>query len=95
METAVAGYHVYRSDLGGHFARLTRMPIPGTSFSDPEGSGAANYMVRAVKLETSASGTYFNPSQGTFLVPANPNPEGPAFVAAPSHPFRPVAQMSY
>src|SRR5262249_15091400 len=36
-------------------------------FSDENaGSSLYTYMVRAVKLEKSASGTYYNPSQGAF-----------------------------
>ncbi|PWU18631.1 MAG: hypothetical protein C5B50_08580 [Verrucomicrobia bacterium] len=65
---SVVGYHVYRAtDLEGPFKRLTSTPLTGTNYLDKEGSVAANYMVRAVKLETSASGTYYNPSEGTFL----------------------------
>jgi hypothetical protein len=64
---SVLGYHVYRAGGTNGFTRLTTTPITGTSYTDASASGAANYMVRAVKLETSASGTYYNPSIGTFL----------------------------
>ena len=66
---AVLGYHVYRSLApSGPFSRLTSSLTPATSFTDP-GVHPNNYvyMVRAVQLELSASGTYFNPSQGIFL----------------------------
>ncbi len=67
---AVVGYHVYHaSSLAGPFTRLTSStPLNSTTFVDTTGaSGSGVYMVRAVKLETSASGTYFNPSQGVFI----------------------------
>lgn len=76
----VLGYHVYRAaSPGGPYDRLTATPIKMTKFVDrmvkPAGRRAgksseptnAYYMVRAIKLETSGSGTYYNPSQGAFL----------------------------
>jgi hypothetical protein len=66
----VQGYHVYRStNAAGPYTRLTASPVAGTTYADLNG-GSTNYtyMVRAVKLETSGSGTYFNPSQGAFLI---------------------------
>jgi hypothetical protein len=65
---AIAGYHVYRSSSPtGPFSRLTGSVITGTSFTDNSPGGSANtYMVRAIKLQTSASGSYFNASQGVF-----------------------------
>ena len=66
---ATAGYHVYRAgNAKGPFARITSAPVTATSFTDPGiAAGKYTYMVRAVKLETSASGSYLNPSQGIFL----------------------------
>ncbi|HWH68980.1 MAG TPA: hypothetical protein VNT26_06330, partial [Candidatus Sulfotelmatobacter sp.] len=67
---AIVGYHIYRATgTTGVFTRLTSAPITGTTYTDTSAVGAANYMVRAVKLESSASGTYYNPSQGAFLKP--------------------------
>lgn len=64
----VLGYHVYRStSASGPFTRLTTGPQATTSFTDTTApAGLQHYMVRAVKLETSASGSYFNASQGVF-----------------------------
>lgn len=64
----ITGYHVYRSNyIWGNFTRLTTSPVTDTFFNDPNPLTGANvYMVRAIKLETSASGTYFNMSQGIF-----------------------------
>src|SRR5437879_6301910 len=64
---SVLGYHVYSAGANGSFARLTATPITATTYRDSSGSSGANYMVRAVKLETSSSGTYYNPSIGAFL----------------------------
>ena len=65
-DSAIQGYHVYRgSNPNGDFTRLTSSPVQATTFTDPNYSGAT-YMVRAIKLETSGSGTYFNASQGIF-----------------------------
>jgi hypothetical protein len=65
---AVEGYHVYRAPSAtGPFTRLTASLLPGTSYSDPGLSPGSNtYMVRAVKLESTPSGTYYNASQGLF-----------------------------
>jgi hypothetical protein len=65
----VVGYHVYRaSDPAGPFTRLTSSPVTSTSFSDSGASaGTATYMVRAIKLESTPSGSYFNASQAAFL----------------------------
>ncbi|HEX8492102.1 MAG TPA: hypothetical protein VF658_04615 [Pyrinomonadaceae bacterium] len=63
---SVLGYHVYRANApSGPFSKINSALIQGTSFIDASApTGASTYMVRAVKLETSASGTYFNASQG-------------------------------
>ena len=68
---SVLGYHVYRMNgADGSWTRLTSTPVTATSYSDTSGAAAPNYMVRAVALQTSPSGSYFNPSIGAFLVPA-------------------------
>jgi len=63
---SIEGYHIFRSDsLQGAFSRLTTDMITDTVFVDPSPLDGNNiYMVRALKLETSASGTYYNLSQG-------------------------------
>jgi hypothetical protein len=62
----VLGYHVYRAATGaGPFTRLNADVVTGTSYADPLVSSNV-YMVRAVKLEVSASGSYYNASQGIF-----------------------------
>ncbi len=67
-DSDIQGYHVYRGGgPNGQFVRLTSTPISGTSFTDPGYATGTTYMVRAVKLERSGSGTYFNGSQGVFF----------------------------
>jgi hypothetical protein len=65
---SVAGYHVYRAATqSGPFTRLTTNPVSGTTFVDPAAlAGPSTYLVRAIRLETSPTGSYWNLSQGTF-----------------------------
>jgi hypothetical protein len=62
------GYHVYRgASPSGPFTRITgTKPATETTFTDNAPVEPGTYMVRAIKLERSASGTYFNASQGIF-----------------------------
>ncbi|HEY0004642.1 MAG TPA: carboxypeptidase-like regulatory domain-containing protein [Pyrinomonadaceae bacterium] len=64
----VEGYYIYRAPSPrGPFSRINAEIVKGTRFHEANTpTGTFTYMVRAVKLETSASGTYFNASQGTF-----------------------------
>lgn len=68
-DSNIVGYHVYRCSIpAGFFSRITNTPITGTSYSDSTpANGAYSYLVRAVKLETSSSGTFYNPSQGAMV----------------------------
>ena len=71
-DTSLVGYHVYRGTSdSGPYTRITTAPVTSTSFTDPSGDISSAYMVRALKLETSASGTYYNLSQGIFARVAN------------------------
>ncbi len=63
----VLGYHIYRrTDPTKHFKRVNLELITGTSFVDPcvLEPTEYQYMVRAVKLQETASGSYYNLSQG-------------------------------
>jgi hypothetical protein len=67
----VAGYLVFgASTAAGPFTQLTPS-APGlwtaATYTDPV--NYAVHMVRAVNLESSASGTYYNPSEGIFFPP--------------------------
>lgn len=64
-----ATYAVYRSNTGiaGPFVRLTPGPITATEFTDNDApTGRKTYMVRALALTTTGSGTFTNISQGVF-----------------------------
>lgn len=68
-DSGLSGYHVYRSTSQyGGYTRVTTNPVVGTSYTDsaPYSGGTYYYMVRAVKLETTPSGSYYNQSQGVF-----------------------------
>ncbi|HYG73713.1 MAG TPA: PA14 domain-containing protein, partial [Planctomycetota bacterium] len=75
----VVGYHVYRSaNATGPFTRLTTNLVTGTSYTDSSPpAGALTYMVRAVKLESTPSGSYYNPSQGIFAAVTPPPTQPP------------------
>src|SRR5439155_3966390 len=62
------GYYIYRSaNAAGPYTRISGSLVTGTSYTDSSApSGTNYYMVRAIKLETSAAGTYTNASQGAF-----------------------------
>jgi hypothetical protein len=66
-EPQVLGYHVYRaSGIDEPFTRLTSTPVTGTTFVDTSvNSGGWVYQVKAVRLETTGGGTYYNTSLGT------------------------------
>ncbi len=75
---SVAGYHVYRaSSASGPFTRVTTTPITQTTYSDTGATAGANtYMVRAVKLENTTSGSYYNQSQGIFATASSTGGSG-------------------
>ncbi|MDW8157840.1 MAG: hypothetical protein RML72_03055, partial [Bacteroidia bacterium] len=64
----VLGYYVYRYDTAQKkYVRISNNLITSTTFTDTlPYAGHNSYMVRAYKLEESASGTYYNLSQGIF-----------------------------
>jgi hypothetical protein len=66
-DPSVLGYNVYRRLSDGSFMKLNGPLVTGTSFIDTTaGAGPQRYMVRAVKLQQGASGSYHNASQGVF-----------------------------
>ena len=81
-DSALEGYLISRaSSPGGSFVRLSAALPSATSFVDCNVTPGAEYRyrVRAVKLETSPTGTFQNPSQGAFstmiTAPAASGPE--------------------
>ncbi len=94
------GYNVYRAlNPEGPFTRVNETVITDTLFAeDSELAANATYMVRAVKLQESPSGTYYNLSQGTFA-PAVSQPQdlavatnSPTLAATTS--LKPVSEFS-
>ena len=72
-DSNIQGYHVYRATTAeGPFTRVTQHPITGISFSEPTSAGTHTYMVRAIKLESTPSGSYYNPSPGVFVTQSVP-----------------------
>ena len=69
-DAGVIGYHIYRSS--SQFSGYTRIspetPVAATTFTDPSPPAAPVwYQIRAIKLESTPSGTYYNSSQGLFV----------------------------
>ncbi len=66
QDTDIVGYHVYRAyNEFGKFERLTPNPITSLTFTNTELTAVVrHYLVKAIKLETTGSGTYLNPSIG-------------------------------
>lgn len=61
----IIGYHIYKSDSEfGIYNKLTTTPITQLNFNDATAIATNWYMVRAIKLENTGSGTYLNPSIG-------------------------------
>lgn len=72
-DTDILGYNVYQADsLSGLFVKLNPSILTSTNFTDsiPSLSPGNVFMVRAVKSETSPSGTYQNMSEGIFVTKA-------------------------
>lgn len=67
-DSRIVGYNVYRAPTAkGPFVLVNSSRISGTSATDYHPlANSSVYMVRAVKLDSSASGTYFNQSLGVF-----------------------------
>ena len=65
---ATNGYHIYRSDSdNGTYARMTTSPVTATTYTDASPGATVKYMIRALKLEQAATGSYFNLSQGAII----------------------------
>ena len=85
---AIQGYAVYRAtSAAGPFTKVSGSSlVPNLYFTDPSGTAGNVYMVRAVKLEQSGSGTYYNPSQGIIAgTDSGTPPPTPLTPAAPSN----------
>ncbi|MEI6021498.1 MAG: T9SS type A sorting domain-containing protein [Bacteroidota bacterium] len=75
-ETAIAGYNLYmRNDSFNVYTKLNASPITGNSYTHTclVYKGIYKYLVRAVKLEQTPSGTYYNMSEGISDTAFNTN----------------------
>ncbi len=82
-ETNTIGYNIYsKNDSATNFVKINTAPIAGNTFTDNclIYKGVYTYMVRALKLESGPSGTYFNMSEG--LVDTAYNSSNIASIAA-------------
>ena len=68
-EPNVLGYHVYRTNAYGKaYYPITNSPITGLSFTDVNPYAGNNYyVVKAIKIENSNCGSYFNSSLGQMI----------------------------
>ena len=66
LNEEVAGYLIFRADsLNGKFERINSDVVTTLNFTDTNPNNGENwYMVRTLKLENSASGSYYNLSLG-------------------------------
>jgi hypothetical protein len=68
--TGVVGYHIYRADAAGQpFVRRNTSLVTATTFSETNVANSSIYIVKAVKIETTNSGTFFNMSGGDSIAP--------------------------
>lgn len=69
IEDSVIGYHIYKSSSEfGEYQKITNLLVTETTFTDINITNSNEwYMVRAVKLQVTGSGTYLNPSTGVFI----------------------------
>ncbi len=67
-EPGLIGYHIYRAtDANNLYFRITTQPITILTFTDIDPyAGNNHYLVKAVKLETSNAGSYYNTSLGAM-----------------------------
>ena len=72
-QTGAAGYQVYRAATElGPYARLTESPLEACEFTDPQGVPGNHYMVRAIALQLTPTGSYYNASQAAFVTLQKP-----------------------
>ena len=95
-DPTVTGYQVYRAQLTngvvtGPYQQLTSAaaPVTGTTYTDTSstvgpGTGQWSYMVKAMRLETTGSGTYYNVSLGITQSIDQTNPPATLQVSTPS-----------
>lgn len=67
-DAAVAGYHIYRSTTEfGKFEKITSNLCTDLFYSINNALPGEWFMIRAIALQTTGSGTFYNASQGIFI----------------------------
>ncbi len=68
-DAGIIGYQLYRApSLDSNFVKLTASPLNAISFTDANPLTDTNYyIIRAVRLEKTASGSFYNYSIGTIV----------------------------
>jgi hypothetical protein len=70
-EVAISGYHVYRSISPGEpYVRLTSVPLASTTlaYTDAAVTPCSRYQVKALRLEATTSGSFWNQSAAATAV---------------------------
>ncbi|MBC7927404.1 MAG: fibronectin type III domain-containing protein [Bryobacteraceae bacterium] len=79
---ATVGYYVYVANAPqGPFTRVNAAALADTHFTYTGPSAGKTFMVRALKLEVTPSGSFYNPSQGVFYTAATTPHETPPTVS--------------
>lgn len=64
-DTEIIGYHVYKSSTEfGNYIKLTSTPITSLNYTDSSFAPTDWYQIKAIKLQTTGSGVFLNPSIG-------------------------------
>ncbi len=72
-DASVVGYHVYKANAEfGKYEKITTSIVTDSFYNLNNPIINEWYMVRAVKLQVTGSGTFYNPSQGIFTIYSAP-----------------------
>ncbi len=67
-DAAIEGYHLYRSaSEWGPFEKITATVQTGLSYEDPDYQVGDWYLVKAVAIESTGAGLFYNPSLGRLI----------------------------
>lgn len=71
-DVGVSGYYIYSATaIDGAYTLLNSTPVTGTTYIDTSATSPSGlyYLVRAAKLESTSSGTYWNLALGAYSAP--------------------------
>jgi fibronectin type 3 domain-containing protein len=101
VDSDILGYYIYRgTSFDGPFSLASTTLFTGTSGTDRVPSGSYAYMVRAVKITTTPSGSFYNSSQGAYagsLITVSAPNTGPIIstISATSSPINSTSTISF